>query len=101
LPPAPLATLFPYTTLFRSLRHVIARVATDSHTTRLAWVFEQAVTSLDHDQPPSVCLDDADNITHLHVIRLSGSISHRGAEHTTQDRKSTRLNSSHVSISYA
>src|SRR5207249_5616281 len=76
LPRPPSSTLFPYTTLFRSLAHVRAR--------------QLLGTSRRHEE-------------------RGGEREHADAEahheHTVQgfgvDRKSTRLNSSHVSISYA
>src|SRR3989442_9816424 len=70
----PRSTLFPYTTLFRSRRQ---RVATG---------FDRPVRA-DFDQPAAV----------LPVV-------HRGLFpeiDVEEDRKSTRLNSSHVRISYA
>src|SRR3712207_7942081 len=73
----PRSTLFPYTTLFRSLAHVlVATVARGG--------------------------DDADPRGPGEVVgrleRLADAV-HEVAEH--QDRKSTRLNSSHANISYA
>src|SRR5437868_9487622 len=73
LPPPPRSTLFPYTTLFRS------------------------VTSADH----------LETLSRLGFNRLSMGIQdfdpevQRAVRRVQPDRKSTRLNSSHVSISYA
>src|SRR5438132_9271015 len=64
----PRSTLFPYTTLFRSL-------------------FEQVVKSL---QPP------AGHVPELPLVQIPHRLVQR-----LQDRKSTRLNSSHTVISYA
>src|SRR5207248_10748741 len=83
LPPPPRSTLFPYTTLFRSRACV------------------------DHcaDEVPEVC-----DVAHLHRFDLRGDLvadlrpEARGREHARRggaDRKSTRLNSSHRTISYA
>src|SRR5437660_9492024 len=76
-PHTPISTLFPYTTLFRSLRLVdgeaLHRVAR-----RIA-------------QEPQRIL--AAQVQVHHVVRLLSD--------TARDRKSTRLNSSHVAISYA
>src|SRR3712207_7512326 len=80
----PRSTLFPYTTLFRSLRDA-----------RLLDV---------------LALDDG--LVHLHaaedVVRLDGEELLQGVRGAVglegphlQDRKSTRLNSSHANISYA
>src|SRR5438477_4903509 len=65
----PRSTLFPYTTLFRSLEAQIANLADE-------------ITYYSHD------LDDAVDFEILNGEQL-------------EDRKSTRLNSSHMSISYA
>src|SRR5690348_18073380 len=73
IPRPPRSTLFPYTTLFRSL---------DPHQRR----------------PPPVRLD-----RQHHDRRPTGLRSRllRDQRTRSQDRKSTRLNSSHPSISYA
>src|SRR5699024_12702034 len=95
LPPPrpPHSTLFPYTTLFRSLRSDNAQRLgperdrcrsdhRDGH--RLHQLFEAAVRS------------------HRMIARpQSTPLDPRSREAAAQDRKSTRLNSSHVSISYA
>src|SRR5436309_12651839 len=68
----PRSTLFPYTTLFRSQHHVVL-------------LFEQ-----ERAEAPR--------------LRFRHLASHRGIEVVVlqvEDRKSTRLNSSHVKISYA
>src|SRR5437899_3515919 len=70
----PRSTLFPYTTLFRSHLHVLP--------------LEDAVER---------GLDLGDE-------RVAGQVAHLGrhlAEDEVADRKSTRLNSSHLGISYA
>src|SRR5256885_11220375 len=68
----PRSTLFPYTTLFRS-HFDVAAVARRQ-------VAERVPDAHDHRR---------ERATHVHVLRLDG------------DRKSTRLNSSHLVISYA
>src|SRR5690554_7233237 len=75
-PPRP--TLFPYTTLFRS---------TDRH--RL-----QRVASNDPEDTPAATKSVASGTCSTGPVRARGAI-------VTKDRKSTRLNSSHVRISYA
>src|SRR5436309_9769345 len=73
LRPTPLSTLFPYTTLFRS-RRVSSR---------------------------------ADRLSRRHrrsrgrLAPRRGTPGVRGRDRAAEDRKSTRLNSSHVKISYA
>src|SRR5690606_42040838 len=69
VPPPPISTLFPYTTLFRSIRRVVK--VEHRHL-----VFEEAVVKA--------------------ARLMTRIVAHHGV-----DRKSTRLNSSHVKISYA
>src|SRR5690349_23573668 len=83
----PRSTLFPYTTLFRSLKTV-------------GWLedflleFKNTVIVVSHDRHflDTVC-------THIVDIDFSAIKLYTG--NYTLDRKSTRLNSSHVEISYA
>src|SRR3712207_8910296 len=84
----PRSTLFPYTTLFRSLNRqaqsLPSRDPNDPNFRRL-WYVRYA--------------DDV-----RHITRCSIPLTERrGSEETTSgsDRKSTRLNSSHANISYA
>src|SRR5690349_23159683 len=80
----PRSTLFPYTTLFRSLEAGGLRVF-DLKTQTVALEdpdFHGRITSLDFDPSGRLAVAADDNL-----IRV--------------DRKSTRLNSSHVEISYA
>src|SRR5258705_4061615 len=83
----PRSTLFPYTTLFRSL--AMGAVST---------VFADAalglVPGLGGQVPRAVLLIAA--ITSLAIVNIRGD-----EEYGTRDRKSTRLNSSHLGISYA
>src|SRR2546426_2232837 len=76
----PRSTLFPYTTLFRSLD-----------------VAQRRVTGEQHEGAPAGAFEDLDHLA---------SGSHREFRrarigHARRDRKSTRLNSSHLVISYA
>src|SRR5690242_21187555 len=79
----PRSTLFPYTTLFRSERRIPAR---DAH----ADIIVQDV-----DAAPA----HARGLDHRGERRLPGDV--RLERDALADRKSTRLNSSHMSISYA
>src|SRR5699024_11975287 len=101
LPPAPSSPLVPYTTLFRSrsttrLRdHVVSAVITSGRAASevarahgVSWWLVQAALAA-----AAVVLPTVDDVR---VTRL-GVDEHR----YRSDRKSTRLNSSHVSISYA
>src|SRR3712207_8212956 len=82
----PRSTLFPYTTLFRSA------------------VGAELEAGLDLALPPGDGVgvgevDQADDAERAHVqVRLAGRVAQRVA---LLDRKSTRLNSSHATISYA
>src|SRR5690606_42033325 len=98
LPPPPLYSLFPYTPLFRSLRllHEIAQSTFHrdlpcsiqrSHAARL----ERGVEHFLHAAHSRVACNGI--LGTLLACRLAARIP--------LDRKSTRLNSSHVKISYA
>src|SRR2546422_8157500 len=78
----PRSTLFPYTTLFRSLQ-VMAR---DKIKSASLHSFHE-----DHGEPLPVSLEP---LVHEILQRL-------GEDPTREDRKSTRLNSSHGYMSYA
>src|SRR3712207_6867201 len=87
----PRSTLFPYTTLFRSLHHVIGGLGSqkpDRARNKRQVVRQRrlAVESLCHPAPEDVG----------GLLDLLGGVERPGA-----DRKSTRLNSSHANISYA
>src|SRR5258705_812133 len=77
----PRSTLFPYTTLFRSGAESVYR---DKHA-----------------RPRYVAIADA--VAKADVEIITGADVAYGSEagHQRQDRKSTRLNSSHLGISYA
>src|SRR5437660_7039577 len=81
IPPPPRSTLFPYTTLFRSL----AQGKPD----RTLAITEQLFASAAH-------VAGEQSIPHLAQLRGEAL-----ATLNRPDRKSTRLNSSHVAISYA
>src|SRR5690606_41880870 len=78
IPRPPRSTLFPYTTLFRSMS--VARLLA----TLLAWCSIQAATAAP-------------------LVSLKGTTDEirDPSDNELRDRKSTRLNSSHVKISYA
>src|SRR3712207_8441106 len=77
----PRSTLFPYTTLFRSLRHIYYSCLRYSYST--CWCF-----------PPIPRLDIPWGHILFCFMFLLPLVS-------STDRKSTRLNSSHANISYA
>src|SRR5204863_1887861 len=82
--PPPRSTLFPYTTLFRS---------------RLPWQADDidGVTHLDSDAPAGSFVD----VEVTEVVDDYDFRAHVLGVVDAPDRKSTRLNSSHVEISYA
>src|SRR5439155_20105553 len=95
IPRPPSSTLFPYTTLFRSRTHprwgpnmnlIQEKVLVVSV---LNWIKERKL-------PPNC---DAADITEEIDLVTDGVLDSMGL--VTIDRKSTRLNSSHVAISYA
>src|SRR3712207_8672136 len=90
----PRSTLFPYTTLFRSLRDHLPR--------RLGGALERGA-GLRLDAPPDrhlrkgrVAEPGGRALLGLFVVRWGDAAARR-----RPDRKSTRLNSSHANISYA
>src|SRR2546426_11375020 len=96
----PRSTLFPYTTLFRSRGDIELDVAVLNLP-----VAEQPLQDLLHlprdvvDRPGPSQRGEA---THgEREQRETGRVEERAARETRQDRKSTRLNSSHLVISYA
>src|SRR5690554_7008923 len=87
----PRSTLFPYTTLFRSTEE-------DGHITILAHV-GRAVHGCHTLQGQVVVHQGKDPL--LHLTTVPGTTDHLHPLGQIEDRKSTRLNSSHVRISYA
>src|SRR2546426_2420109 len=90
----PRSTLFPYTTLFRS---VPVRMAPRPDPEPPPGVLREKLLSAP-DSTPVALPFDADVVS-LEDDRANGDFDGRG--HTLPDRKSTRLNSSHLVISYA
>src|SRR5207249_9867334 len=93
LPPAACSCRFPYTTLFRS-----GNVAFEIS----AWSSQYRQISI----RPALLIQCPDEATSDRVAEAAGSKVTRLTStmlelQDTKDRKSTRLNSSHVSISYA
>src|SRR5207245_11085415 len=92
----PTATLFPYTTLFRSCRRHNSRVTRMSISSKKAPMFRFSVVVFvlclcPSGLPAAIAPDNLDCVI----------ISVRDQKLMMTDRKSTRLNSSHGSISYA
>src|SRR5437868_11303250 len=89
--PHPTSTLFPYTTLFRSRSYAVMGRYDDA-----VKAFAQAAERTPRD--PQLLADFADVLAMARGGKLAGE-PERLVD--LADRKSTRLNSSHVSISYA
>src|SRR5207253_9819923 len=92
LHPPPLSSLFPYTTLFRS-RHLPGRGGTPG----------QNLSKFQFSFEVSIQFRSFDPVSNL-VSKFGTSFKNQtgvSKGNFTVDRKSTRLNSSHVAISYA
>src|SRR3712207_7186706 len=85
----PRSTLFPYTTLFRS--YMSFRPCPECHGARL----KPEVLAV------TVGGKNIHEFTQMSVTRALAFLDELGLTETEQDRKSTRLNSSHANISYA
>src|SRR5437870_8020433 len=90
LRPPPRPALFPYTTLFRS---------------KLTFEIEDGLAPVDQpDIEPWLALHIAKRGVHQARVKPQGGVPPvdlQGSPGGDKDRKSTRLNSSHVAISYA
>src|SRR3712207_7508275 len=84
----PRSTLFPYTTLFRSGKVLERRVRVP---------LERHILS----RPHSLVGRDQDTRAAILDAARQGLRREAAEDHRMQDRKSTRLNSSHANISYA
>src|SRR5690606_40810238 len=88
LQPPPISTLFPYTTLFRSDKIKVGNLSTRRAITDVRDLINALILLSEKGNPGDVYNVCGDKIYEINeVVRL--------------DRKSTRLNSSHVKISYA
>src|SRR5256885_7425412 len=86
----PRSTLFPYTTLFRSLIHL----HTVTTTSLVQWMIFASVMPLAWKAEPDA------RIAEMMETEKAGALKEVRAQ-VQEDRKSTRLNSSHLVISYA
>src|SRR5205807_4353097 len=94
LPPPPRSTLFPYTTLFRSLYHQITGMHGESSPSFLKLVIGSRYT--EGEEKIAILIGGiylGVILSLIFVLIVSGALA--------LDRKSTRLNSSHLVISYA
>src|SRR5437868_13036812 len=83
IPRPPISTLFPYTTLFRSQQAAVKQL------TMVMNYLDQGV----------IAVSDDEQVIHMNSQAKQHLLA--GSTEQTKDQKSTRLNSSHVSISYA
>src|SRR5688500_19536821 len=90
MPCLPLFILFPYTTLFRS--HWSPCSSLNPVCTGCSWPFCSSPSTVRTDRPFACTANNVHDLTGL---------SSSSTVHAPQDRKSTRLNSSHLVISYA
>src|SRR3712207_8451956 len=86
----PRSTLFPYTTLFRSVGTHVVQEVDHPHHHAVDPLRVEAITILVVDRSPHVC-----------AARVAGVADPDFRVIDAEDRKSTRLNSSHANISYA
>src|SRR5205814_2489484 len=94
-PHAPISTLFPYTTLFRSQRILLDDPGGG---------IEPAESTGEVPRVPHAAIRGDDDAVRPRCGSGCGvvrDLAGRGIEPTDVDRKSTRLNSSHLGISYA
>src|SRR5207249_11224430 len=99
-PPPPRSTLFPYTTLFRSHCAPSPRRAAFPRARPPARDRDRFPARRSSSRPWRGARRRA-HPSRLHPFLGRSLVELEGAEQHAQDRKSTRLNSSHVSISYA
>src|SRR3712207_8143672 len=88
----PRSTLFPYTTLFRSHGEVPGH----DHPDDAQWLVERHVDTTRHGDLPAEQPLRGGGVVVEHVPDVAGLPTR-----VREDRKSTRLNSSHANISYA
>src|SRR5205814_3324122 len=95
------STLFPYTTLFRSVRHALRRVVGRQGSVLYARRKEQIVLHAGIVQRPESLAVSQSGQRNLRERHEGGGAVRYLVERPGRDRKSTRLNSSHLGISYA
>src|SRR5207249_10165902 len=89
--------LFPYTTLFRSTTAVSPHPRRHAHLDHHGCSGDGGRSTVQHDRRSF----NVTPVHHLDRCPIQKQLEHTGFDSKHQDRKSTRLNSSHVSISYA
>src|SRR5690606_39752064 len=99
LRPTPTSTSFPYTTLFRSNKKFSTAASSSLFKTMPSSTTAATPSSNEPDEPSSRFWDQAAEPAARHAAARSHAAN--GFAILGLDRKSTRLNSSHVKISYA
>src|SRR5699024_12405033 len=98
--PPPTYKLFPYTTLFRSNQVELVEVVLNS----LLNIIKKGLTITERDVIYAIQLAKDGKINQFETLfedEITKNARGKSIRVKTLDRKSTRLNSSHVSISYA
>src|SRR3712207_9402274 len=96
----PRSTLFPYTTLFRSLL-LVRRGERTTVEVPIVVVGEPGVDAIPNHQLNTVAIEaDATRLPETIEVDVTGRTAGQNIT-AGEDRKSTRLNSSHANISYA
>src|SRR3712207_9353557 len=96
----PRSTLFPYTTLFRSPLHRLVRRDPRRELRATDRAADEVRAGVADERPDEHGGDDPSAVRQLAQQDRVGD-AQADPEHAEQDRKSTRLNSSHANISYA
>src|SRR5256885_11764041 len=86
----PRSTLFPYTTLFRSIPTALIGMLALTVCVGLSWHYHFYLQP--HGNVPFITIGG---------VTVVGVVASAGRQRRERDRKSTRLNSSHLVISYA
>src|SRR5207248_11266771 len=94
----PRSTLFPYTTLFRSLLALGFNVSQVVHD---YGDICQAITELALDQNAPIAIEEFHTLNRCLDTAIAEALTEHARLTAQRDRKSTRLNSSHRTISYA
>src|SRR5204862_7925903 len=100
-PQPPRSTLFPYTTLFRSAGGVPNLAPFSFFMAGGATPLSIAFSPTDTARGPKDTLKNIQDTAEFVVNTVHGEMTHGMNATSFGDRKSTRLNSSHVEISYA
>src|SRR2546430_8129832 len=90
----PRSTLFPYTTLFRSVQDVYRLQGVKINDKHIEVIVRQMLRRIEVDEPGDTPFIQGEQVERAELLE-----ENEKAE--KEDRKSTRLNSSHSQISYA